>query len=176
MPFWSQVSDKAAAERHSAGGDGRSRDDRHWGPRRRKPEGNRRCFVSLQRFTSVPISWRTGELFPPLYILPGPVRLLKSDLQNIYYINYVFYICLKSAGGARVGASNWFSTDPGFAAGSSHPIQQRGSGYAPAFPQKQLSGCTWGSQPGGGAVDQCQTGETVDKLKQSSASRLQSFW
>lgn len=33
---------------------------------------------------------------------------LKSDLQNINYINdlQIFYVCVKSAGGARVGASD----------------------------------------------------------------------
>lgn len=164
MHFWSQVGDKAAAGRHSVGGNGRSWDDRHRRSWRRKPEGNGRCSVPLQQLTSVPGSWRPGELFPLLYVpelLLGLVRLHSGfNLLSNRTLEFVqmFDVCVKSAGGARVGLSDWFSAYPGLAAGSSHSLQQCGSGDAPAFPQNQFNGCTCGSQPGGGAVDQRQTG------------------
>lgn len=190
MRFWSQVSDEAAAERHTVGGDGRSRDDRHRGSRRRKPEGNRCCSVPLQRLTSVPSSWCTGEFFPLLWkYIPRPPsvtctpsrwRLLSDQFFRTETVEMTssllryFTFGVTSAGGARGGASDWFSAYAGLAAGSSHPIQQRGAGDAPTFSQEQ---------PGGGAVDQRQTGErsenpgcTVDKLEQSGSSGLQRFY
>lgn len=170
MHFWSQVSDKAAAGRHSVGGNGRSWDDRHRRSRRRKPEGNGRRSVPLQQLTSVPSYWRPGVLLPLLYVpelLLGPVRLHSGfSLLSNRTLEFVqkFDVCVKSAGGARVGPSDWFSAYPGLAAGSSHSLQQCGSGDAPALPQNQFSGCTCGSQPSGGAVDQRQTGGEIRAL------------
>lgn len=172
MHFCSQVSDKAVARRHFVGGDGRSWDDRHRGSRWRKPEGNGRCSVSLQQLAPVPSSWRTSESLPLISPSQNSYQDLYtistvSDLQNLSCINDLGFVqisdvSVNSAGGARVGASDWFSAYPGLAAGHPHPLQQRGAGNAPAFPQKQLTGCTWGSQPGGGAVDQRQTGEKLE--------------
>lgn len=152
MHFWSQVSDKASAGRHSVSGDGRSRDDGHRRSRRRKSKGNGRCSVSLQWLTSVPSSWHTGEWFPPLYLSVILEGVLFEFVQ-------IFYVCVNLAGGARGGASDRFSAYSSLAAGNSHPLQQRGSGDAPAFPE--LTRCTCGSQPGWGAVDQRQTGEKL---------------
>lgn len=114
-------------------------------------------------------------------LLPWPVHLLLSDqifrtetVEMTSSLLRYFTFGVTSAGGARGGASDWFSAYAGLAAGSSHPLQQRGAGDAPTFSQEQ---------PGGGAVDQRQTGErsenpgcTVDKLEQSGSSGLQRFY
>ena len=48
---------------------------------------------------------------------------------------------------------------PGPAPGGPHPLQQRGPGpSAGLLSQRPDTGCTGGTQPGGGAVDQRQTG------------------
>lgn len=60
-PFRPQVRDGAPAQRHPAGGDGRSRDDGQRRPRRRESEGDRRRHLPLQPLPSFSCTSIAGE-------------------------------------------------------------------------------------------------------------------